>query len=132
VPEIRNVNPPSLPPAVGYSHLTEAGDLVFFGGQVGCDETGRITAPDDLVRQCAQAFDNLGRALEAAGCRPEQVVKLNYYVTDVAAYRAAAREIGRFYRALFGKHYPASTLVEVRALYDPDARFEVECVARRD
>jgi enamine deaminase RidA (YjgF/YER057c/UK114 family) len=127
--EVRNVNPPGLPKAVGYSHLTEAGDLVFFGGQIGCDESGQVK--DGLVAQCEQAFANLGRALEAAGCRPEQVVKLNYYVTDVAAYRSAAREIGAAYRAVLGRHYPASTLVEVKGLYDPKALFEVECVARR-
>src|ERR671938_354820 len=101
--DIRNVNPPDLPKAVGYSHLTEAGDLVFFGGQIGCDESGRVA--EGLVAQCELAFHNLGLALEAAGCRPEQVVKLNYYVTDIAAYRAAAKEIGSSYRAVLGKHY---------------------------
>ena len=129
--DIRNVNPPDLPKAVGYSHLTEAGSLVFFGGQIGCDPDGHISASGDLVKQCELAFENLGRALAAAGCRPERVVKLNYYVTDVAAYRSAARDIGAAYRNVFGKHYPASTLVEVKGLYDPDALFEVECVALR-
>jgi enamine deaminase RidA (YjgF/YER057c/UK114 family) len=131
MPEIRNLNPPGLTKAIGYSHITEAGDLVFFGGQIGCDEAGRVTHPGDVVRQCERAFGNLGRALEAAGCEPEQMVKLNYYVTDVRAYRAAAREIGAAYRAVFGKHYPASTLVEVKGLDHPDALFEVDCVARR-
>ena len=128
---VRNVNPPGLPDPVGYSHATEAGELVFFGGQVGCDESGRILEPGDVARQCERAFANLGKAIRAAGCRPERVVKITYFVTDVGAYRAAAREVGTAYRSLFGRHYPASTLVEVKGLYDPDAVFEVECVALR-
>jgi enamine deaminase RidA (YjgF/YER057c/UK114 family) len=129
--EIRNVNPPGLPRPVGYSHATIAGELVFVGGQIGCDEAGRVTHKRDLARQCEQAFRNLQTALEAAGCRPANVAKLTYFVTDVAAYKKAAREIGAAYRTVFGKHYPASTLVEVKALYEPDAMFEVECVALR-
>jgi enamine deaminase RidA (YjgF/YER057c/UK114 family) len=131
MPEIRNVNPPGLPRPVGYSHATAAGELVFFGGQIGCDQSGRVTHPGDMARQCGQAFENLKTALEGAGCKPENVVKLTYFVTDVGAYKAAAREVGASYRAVFGKHYPASTLVEVQALYEPEALFEVECVALR-
>jgi enamine deaminase RidA (YjgF/YER057c/UK114 family) len=129
--DIRNVNPPGLPAPAGYSHATTAGQLVFTGGQVGCDEQGRIADPGDIASQCATAFRNLACALEASGCRLDQVVKLTYFVTDVGAYRAAAKEIGVAYRAVFGKHYPASTLVEVKGLYDPHALFEVECVALR-
>jgi enamine deaminase RidA (YjgF/YER057c/UK114 family) len=131
MPEISNVNPPGLPKPVGYSHATVAGELVFLGGQIGCDESGRVTHPGDMASQCGQAFRNLKIALEAAGCRPTNVVKLTYFVTDVAAYKAAAREVGAAYRTVFGKHYPASTLVEVKGLYEPDALFEVECIALR-
>jgi enamine deaminase RidA (YjgF/YER057c/UK114 family) len=129
--EVRNVNPPGLPKPVGYSHATAAGDLVFLGGQIGCDESGRVTHPGDMARQCEVAFRNLQTALEGAGCRPEKVVKLTYFVTDVAAYKGAAHEVGAAYRSVFGKHYPASTLVEVKGLYEPEALFEVECVALR-
>ena len=129
--EISNVNPPRLPKPVGYSHATVAGELVFLGGQIGCDEGGRVTHPSDMASQCRQAFRNLQIALEAAGCRPANVVKLTYFVTDVGAYKAVAPEVGAAYRAVFGKHYPASTLVEVKGLYEPDALFEVECIALR-
>ena len=131
MPDPRNVNPPGLPRPSGYSHATIAGEWVFLGGQIGCDETGRVAHPGDVARQCEQAFGNLRTALEAAGCRPENMVKLTYFVTDLGAYKAAASEVGAAYRAVFGKHYPASTLVEVKGLYEPDAVFEVECVALR-
>src|SRR5919204_6484660 len=100
MPQIRNVTPPGLPAPAGYSHATIAGDLVFTGGQIGCDESGRIAHPGQMARQCAAAFENLRRALEAAGCTPAQVVKITYLVTDVAAYREAAREVGNAYRAV--------------------------------
>jgi enamine deaminase RidA (YjgF/YER057c/UK114 family) len=131
MPDVRNVNPPGLPKPVGYSHATVAGELVFLGGQIGCDESGRVPNPGDMARQCELAFRNLQAALQGAGCTPESVVKLTYFVTDVGAYKAAAREIGAAYRSVFGKHYPASTLVEVKGLYEPAALFEVECVALR-
>jgi len=69
-------------------------------------------------------------ALGAAGCGPEDVVKLTYYVTDVGAYRAALKPIGAAYRERFGRHYPASSLFEVKGLFEPDAMIEIEAVAR--
>jgi len=126
-----NVNPPGLPPARGYSHVTIAGDTVWLGGQIGCDETGRVLEPLDLAAQFGRALRNVATALEAAGCRPQDVVKLTYYVTHVAGYRADLKPIGEHYRSVFGKHYPATTLVEVKGLFDPDAMVEIEAVAVR-
>src|SRR5919204_548546 len=91
---MEHVNPPRLGPARGFSHATRAGDLLWTGGQTGSDESGRIVAPGDLVAQFAQAVRNVGIALEAAGCRPEDAVKLTYYVTDVAGDRANPRPLG--------------------------------------
>jgi enamine deaminase RidA (YjgF/YER057c/UK114 family) len=124
-------NPSQLGPPVGFSHAARAGDLVLTGGQIGCDATGRIVEPGDLVRQFARAIRNVGAALEAAGCRPHDALKLTYYVTDVSAYRASLRAIGEAYRAVFGRHYPATSLLGVSELFDPDAVVEIECVAVR-
>ncbi len=57
------------------------------------------------------------------------MIKIWYYVTDVAAYRSATREIGTAYREVFGKHYPASTLLGVVSLFDADAMIEVDRLA---
>ena len=126
-----NFNPPSLMKPVGFSHATGSGATVHFGGQVGSDATGRILAPGDMASQFAQAIRNLGVAIEGAGCVPQDVVKITYLVTDVAAYRAVLKEAGAAYREVFGKHFPASTLIEVKGLFDPDALVEIECVAVR-
>jgi enamine deaminase RidA (YjgF/YER057c/UK114 family) len=127
----RNVNPPELAPARGFSHATVAGDTVWIGGQVGSDSAGAIVEPGDLVAQYGRAIRNLAIALRAAGCEPEDTVKLTYYVTDIQAYRDNRRAIGAVYRELFRSDYPASTLVEVRSLVDPNAVIEIDAVAVR-
>ncbi len=124
-----NFNPPELAPAVGYSHATTGGGLVFLGGQIGSDQSGKIAEPGDMAAQFARAIRNVEIALRAAGSSPEQALKLTYYVTDVAAYQAALKPIGQAYRAVFGRHYPATSLFGVAALFDPEAMVEIECVA---
>ena len=126
-----NLNPPGLAPARGFSHVTVAGGTVWVGGQIGSDANGKVVEPGDVVAQFARAIGNLATALRAAGCRPEDTVKLTYYVTDLNGYREKLRSLGAAYREVFGRHYPASTLVEVSALFDPDALIEIEAVAVR-
>jgi enamine deaminase RidA (YjgF/YER057c/UK114 family) len=125
---VENFNPPELGPASGFSHATRAGGLVYLGGQIGSDASGRVVAPGDIVAQFGQAIRNVGTALRSAGSAPERAVKLTYYVTDVAAYRASLREIGSAYRVVFGKHFPATSLIGVKELFDPLAMVEIECV----
>ena len=127
----RNVNPAELPPARGYSHATVAGGTVWVGGQVGSDATGRIVEPGDIVAQYGRAIHNVAIALRAAGFAPEDTVKLTYYVTDMQAYRDNRSALGAAYREFFRTDYPASTLIEVRSLVDPDALVEIEAVAVR-
>ena len=127
----RNVNPEDLGPARGFSHATIAGGLVWLGGQIGSDATGKVLEPGDIAAQYARAVRNVSIALREAGSAPADVVKLTYYVTDLKAYKDNLRAIGAAYREVFGHHYPASTLVEVRSLFDPDALIEIDAVAVR-
>jgi enamine deaminase RidA (YjgF/YER057c/UK114 family) len=125
----RNVNPEDLGPARGFSHATVTGGVVWIGGQIGSDATGEVPEPGDIVAQYARAVRNVSIALRAVGSAPADVVKLTYYVTDLKAYKDNLRAIGSAYREVFGRHYPASTLVEVRSLFDPDALIEIDAVA---
>jgi len=118
--------PPGLAPGPGYSHVvTGSGRMVFVSGQVALDEQGNLVGPGDIAAQTEQVFANLGRALEAAGAGFEQVVKLNYYLTDVGGLATI--------RAIRDRHLPAdrpaSTLVEVKGLFRPEFLIEVEAVA---
>ena len=126
----RIVNPEGMAAPVGYAHAVVAapGRLVFLGGQVAHDADG-VCRGDSLVEQFERALANVVRALEAAGGFPEHLVSMQIYTTDVAAYRAAARELGDLYRRALGRHYPAMALLEVRALYDPNALVEFVCTA---
>jgi enamine deaminase RidA (YjgF/YER057c/UK114 family) len=128
---VRNVNPDELGPARGFAHATVAGDTVWLGGQIGSDATGSVVEPGDLVAQFARAIRNVATALRAAGCAPEDTVRLTYYVTAIDAYRDNLRAIGSAYREVFGRHYPASVLVEVKSLFDPQALIEIDAVAVR-
>ncbi len=126
-----NVNPEELAPPRGFSHATVAGDTVWVGGQIGSDVSGKVVEPGDMVAQYTRAIRNVAIALRAAGCEPADTVKLTYYVTDIQAYRDNRSALGAAYREFFRTDYPASTLVEVRSLVDPDALIEIDAVAVR-
>jgi enamine deaminase RidA (YjgF/YER057c/UK114 family) len=123
------VNPPSMPPVRGYSHVVEvpAGErLLFVAGQVALDSAGALVGPGDFRAQARQVFENLRRALASQGATFADVVKINYYVLDVANV-PALREVRDQYVNRAAP--PASTLVEVRRLFRDDVLLEVEVVA---
>jgi enamine deaminase RidA (YjgF/YER057c/UK114 family) len=125
------VNPPSLAPPRGYSNgvaYPSGGAVVFLSGQIGWDGSGRIVS-DRFDEQFDQALANLVAIVADAGGTPESIGKLTIYVLDCAEYVAARTAIGEHYRRRMGRHYPAMTLVEVRALVEPGARVEIEGIA---
>jgi enamine deaminase RidA (YjgF/YER057c/UK114 family) len=124
-----NLNPKDLGPPRGFSHVTTAGGMVWVAGQIGSDETGALVDPADVVAQFGRAIRNVVIALDSAGCKPEDTVKLTYFVTDLSIYKQNLSAIGEAYREVFGRHYPATTLVEVSSLFDRDAMVEIEAVA---
>jgi enamine deaminase RidA (YjgF/YER057c/UK114 family) len=121
------VNPARLARPSGFSHGLEArGRLLFLAGQTAQDPQGRIVAPGDLVAQFRQALLNVGTVIEAQGGSLRDLVKLTFYVVDRRDYRARAKAIGHVYRELMGSHYPPTTLVEVKALWDDEALVEID------
>ncbi|HLT46719.1 MAG TPA: RidA family protein [Rubricoccaceae bacterium] len=126
---MRILQPPDWVRPSGYANGVAArGTLVFVAGQIGWDGQQRLVS-DDLDGQTEQALKNVAAVLAEAGARPEHVARMTWYVTDKRAYRAAEREIGRAYRAVFGTHYPAMTLVEVADLLEDGALVEIEATA---
>lgn len=113
----------------GYANgVSASGRTIFVAGQIGWDAEQRLVS-DALVAQARQALENIVAVLAADGARPEHLVRLTWYVTDRAAYLAAGRELGEVYRAVIGRHFPAMTAVEVRALMEPRAVVEIEATA---
>jgi len=109
--------------------VSAAGRMVFTAGQIGWDPVTRRFPDGGFVAQVRQALANVVAALEAAGARPEQVVRLTWYVTDREAYRSALEEIGRVYRETLGRHFPAMSVVVVAGLVEPGALVEIEATA---
>jgi enamine deaminase RidA (YjgF/YER057c/UK114 family) len=123
------VNPPELGKPIGYSNgvLAPSG-LLCVAGQVAWDAEGRIVS-DRFADQFDRALANVLAVVAAAGGAPESILRLAIFVVDVAEYVAARREVGERYRARMGRHYPAMTLVEVKALLEEGARVEIEAIA---
>jgi enamine deaminase RidA (YjgF/YER057c/UK114 family) len=121
------VNPPELSPPAGFSHAVVAtgSRLVFLAGQTALDADGEVTG-DTLPEQFARALTNLLTALRAAGGTPADLARVTVYATDVAAYRAHARELGRVWRELAGRDYPAMAVVGVVRLWDEQALVELD------
>jgi enamine deaminase RidA (YjgF/YER057c/UK114 family) len=126
----RIINPPSLAPPIGFSHVVvpAGGRPIYIGGQAAHGPDGTIRS-DDLVEQFDAAAANVVAALDAAGARPEHLVSLHIYVTDAAAYRSSLEQIGEVYRKHFGRHYPAVALFEVSGLFDEQAKVELVATA---
>jgi len=121
------LNPPELSPPTGFSHAVVATGtrVVFLAGQTALDTDGKITG-DTLPEQFAKALTNLVTALSAAGGTPADLARVTVYATDVAAYRTHAAELGRLWRELAGRDYPAMAVVEVVRLWDERALVELD------
>ena len=127
-PPWRSINPDGLAKPIGYSYAVESSGSrrLTIAGQVSMDAEGHVVNRGDIVAQADLAFSNLKAVLDAADAKPEHLVRLRIFVTDIPAYQAKSREIGGAYREHFGRWFPAMTLVQVVRLFDDGAMIEVE------
>jgi enamine deaminase RidA (YjgF/YER057c/UK114 family) len=122
------LQPEGWPPPKGYANgIVAAGRTIWLAGQIGMDAAGAIAA--DLPGQVEQALRNIATVLAAAGARPDQIVRLTWYMTDLADYEARLKDLGAAYRRVMGRHFPAMSVVEVRRLVEPRALVEIEATA---
>lgn len=106
--------------------VTDRRRFLALGGHVAFDHERRILHPDDLVKQFGVAIRNLKATLAAAGMSIADVIKLTIHVTDVPAYRANLKSIGAEWKEVFGRHFPAMTLLGVTQLMEPGAVVEID------
>jgi enamine deaminase RidA (YjgF/YER057c/UK114 family) len=125
------LNPSGLERPVGYAHVAKvtSGKIVFIAGQAPFDSTGAVIGRGDFLAQFTQVMANLKLAVEGAGGRPDQIAVMTMYLTDLPAYLEQKKALGVAYREVFGKHFPAITLVEVQSLYNTDCMVEISAVA---
>src|SRR5438105_11773276 len=112
-------------PIVGYSRAVRVGPFVFVSGTTATDREGRLVGKGDAHAQTVQALRNVRAALEKLGVTLEQVVRTRLFVTDISRWE----EIGRAHGEVFGAIRPATSMVEVRRLIDPDMLVEIEADA---
>lgn len=122
-------NPPTLAQPPGYAQIVEVGPgrLIFIAGQVAWDTQGKLVGAGDFALQAEQVFRNLLAAVESRGGTAASLVKLTIFVTDMQHLPLLRQVRDRFIPA--GPAVPASTLVQVAALFRPEFLIEVEAVA---
>lgn len=126
---MRVIHPEGWARARGYSNgVIAQGRVLAIGGQIGWNAQ-QVFVAEDFVGQFDQALANVVAIVRAAGAEPTAIVQLTCYVTDLAAYRAAAPTLGPIWRAHMGRHYPAMALVGVTGLVEPQALVEIEGLA---
>jgi len=123
------LQPKDWAPPQGYANgIAAEGRQVFIAGQIGWTADAKLVS-GGLSPQVEQALRNIVAVLAQAGGEPRHIVRLNWYVTDKAAYVAQRKEIGAAYRRVIGKHYPAMTLLVVAGLLEEGAQVEIEATA---
>lgn len=128
MPAKETVNPPNMCKPSGFAHATKVGDVVYLGGQTALDADYNIVGTT-IVEQFKQAFGNVLESLRAAGGQPEDLVDVTIFLTDVDDYMAHGREIGRLWREMAGRDYPAMAGIGISRLWQPEALIEIKGVA---
>lgn len=125
----QTVLPEGWPRPRGFSHaiVARGATQVRIAGQIGVVRGEPAVAADaDMGAQWAIALANLVTVLRAAGGRPEHLIMLRAYVTDIGEFNRAGAAVGKAWTESLGKHFPAMTLVQVAGLIDPAAKVEIE------
>lgn len=124
------IQPDGWVQAKGYANgvLTEDGTL-YTGGQIGWDKD-QVFVAKDFIGQMEQVLRNILDIVEAAGGTASDVVRLTWFVKDKKEYMAHQREVGEAYRRVFGKHFPAMSMLVVADLIEDEALVEIEATAK--
>lgn len=128
-PDIQILQPAGWAAPRGYSNgIAARGRSVVIGGQIGWDSQCRFHT-SDFAEQAKQALQNIVDVLAEAGGKPEHIVRMTWYVLDKREYLAAYPQLGRAYREVIGRNFPAMTAVQVAGLMEDAARVEIEATA---
>lgn len=123
------IKPTGWAPAKGYNNgVLSADGHLFVGGQIGWNKD-QVFETDDFIGQMEQALNNIADILGGAGGKVEDITRLTWFVTSKKEYLARQAEVGAVYRRVFGRHFPAMTMVVVADLIEDQALLEIEATA---
>ena len=123
------IQPEGWAPALGYSNGMHMPDgTLHIGGQIGWDKDKRFV-PGGFIAQMEQALQNIADIVRAAGGDVTDVGRLTWFVKDKDEYLAHQGEVGQAYRRVFGKHFPAMSMLIIKDLVENDALIEIEATA---
>ncbi|MCC1493795.1 RidA family protein [Cognatishimia sp. F0-27] len=126
---LKTIHPEGWAPARGYANGMLAPDgTLHVGGQIGWTAQQEFEATD-FIGQMEQTLANVLAVVEAAGGTASDVARLTWFITDKAEYLAHQREVGAAYRRIFGRHFPAMSVVVVSELIEDQALIEIEATA---
>ncbi|HEV2417747.1 MAG TPA: RidA family protein [Terriglobia bacterium] len=112
-------------PMVGYARAVQAGEVVYVSGTTGTDPSGKVLAPGDAYAQAQQAIRNIENALKRLGLGLEHVVRTRIYVTEIDRWQEVAKAHAEF----FGEIHPATSMIGIARLVDPEMLVEIEATA---
>lgn len=110
---------------VGYSRAVRVGNRIYVTGTTATDDEGRVVGINDVYAQAIQAIKNIEKALNALGAELRHVVRTRMFVTDISRWQ----EIGRAHGEFFADIMPATSMIEVSKLIDPEMLVEIEADA---
>ena len=123
------LQPPGWAAPKGYSNgVSVRGRQIYLAGQIGWNESQQLVSSRFSV-QVRQALQNIIVLLAQAGGRPEHLVRLTWFVTNLDEYRTELKDIGTAYREVVGRHYPPMSVMQVVALVEQGAKVEIEATA---
>lgn len=128
----KTIQPEGWAPARGYANgMLTRGQTLHIGGQIGWNKD-QVFESHDFIGQMEQTLRNIAGIVAEAGGEVTDIVRLTWFITDKREYLARQKEVGQAYRRIFGRHFPAMSVVIVAGLIEDDALIEIEATAQLD
>ncbi|WP_422036996.1 RidA family protein [Roseibium sp.] len=128
----KHIQPEGWAPAKGYANgMLTKGRTLHIGGQIGWNRN-QVFESHDFIGQMEQTLQNIAEIVAEAGGEVTDIVRLTWFITDKREYLARQKEVGQAYRRVFGRHFPAMSVVVVAGLIEDEALIEIEATAQLD